>query len=119
GSSDVELSDEGVRQLTTLSHRLRDVRIDAAYCSHMHRAIASATIVVKPHGLTPIARPDLREIDHGHWEGVPHKQVEQKFAAEYAAWSADPYDTAIPGGESGKAVLDRALPAMTQIVREH
>ena len=119
GSSDVELSAEGVMQVTKLSQRLAGARIDAAYCSHMRRAIVSATIIARPHDITPIAWPELREIDHGHWEGVPHKEVEQKFAAEYAAWSADPLNTAIPGGESGRNVLARAKAAMERIVREH
>ena len=119
GSSDVELSPDGIAMLNKLSRRLAGVRIDAAYCSQMHRAIASATIIAKPHGITPVARKDLREIDHGHWEGVPHKEVEQEYAAEYAAWSADPLNTTIPGGESGRDVLNRARAAMDEIVAKH
>jgi probable phosphoglycerate mutase len=119
GSSDVELSPEGVAMLTKLSQRLAPARIDAAYSSHMRRAVDSAAIIVKPHRLTPVAMRELREIDHGHWEGVPHKEVEQKFAAEYAAWSADPLNTTIPGGESGRDVLARARAAMERIVRDH
>jgi probable phosphoglycerate mutase len=119
GSSDVELSAEGAAQVRALGERLRGVRIDAAYCSTMHRAIATCQAVAGPHGLTPIRLAALREIDHGHWEGLPHKQVESRFAAEYAAWSADPLNTIIPGGESGASVLKRALEAIGQIVREH
>jgi probable phosphoglycerate mutase len=119
GSSDVELSPEGVEQVRKLSQRLAGVKIAAAYCSHMRRAIDSATIIAQPHGIRPIAMRELREIDHGHWEGVPHKEVEQKFAGEYAAFSADPYNTVIPGGESGRAVLERARPVVARIASEH
>jgi len=119
GSSDVELSADGIAMVARLSQRLASVKIDAAYSSHMRRAIDTAAIIAKPHGVTPVAREDLREIDHGHWEGVPHKEVEEKFAAEYAAWSADPVNTRIPGGESGRDVLDRARAAMEQIVAAH
>ncbi len=119
GSSDVDLSADGLKQVRALGDRLRGAKIDAAYCSPMHRAILTANAVVQSHGLTPVQLPALREIDHGHWEGVPHKQVEQQFAAEYAAWNADPLNTVIPGGESGKAVLDRAMPALKTIVAKH
>ena len=85
----------------------------------MRRAVDSATIIMRPHGVEPMPMRDLREIDHGHWEGVPHKEVETRFAAEYAAFSADPFNTVIPGGESGRAVLERARPAMSRIVAEH
>jgi broad specificity phosphatase PhoE len=119
GSSDVELSAEGIAMVAKLSQRLAGVKIDAAYSSHMRRAIDTAASIAKPHGIIPIARKDLREIDHGHWEGVPHKEVEQKFAAEYSAWSTDPLNTTIPGGESGRDVLNRSRKAIEQIVREH
>src|SRR5690348_4228559 len=79
GSSDVELSPDGIAMVTKLSQRLAGARIDAAYSSHMRRAVDSAAIVARPHGIVPVARKDLREIDHGHWEGVPHKEVEEKF----------------------------------------
>jgi probable phosphoglycerate mutase len=48
-----------------------------------------------------------------------HKEVEKKFPDEYAAWSADPFNVAPPGGETGLHVLGRALPALLQIVAEH
>ena len=119
GSSDVELSPQGIAQVQRLSDAMKSVPMDAAYCSNMNRAIRSAEIIAHPHGIEPTVDRDLREIDHGHWEGVPHKEVEQKFAAEYRAWSADPINTAIPGGESGKMVLDRALRAMQRVLAKH
>ena len=33
-------------------------------------------------GLEPITRDGLREIGHGHWEGLKRKDVEEHFAAE-------------------------------------
>ena len=119
GSTDVDLSDEGRALARRLSDRLAKVKIDAAYCSDMKRTVQTAAIVAAPHGLTAVPVPGLREIDHGHWEGMVHKEVEKKFAAEYADWSADPLVTAPPGGESGLHVLARALPALWKIVADH
>lgn len=119
GSSNVELSDAGREEAARLSRRLASARIDACFCSDMQRAIDTARIVVEPHKLTPTPVKALREIDHGHWEGKVHKDVEKKYAQEYAAWSADPLTIAPPGGETGMSVLARALPAMRKIVTEH
>jgi len=119
GASDPELSDAGRAQAAALSKRLANRTIDAAYCSDMKRAIATANAICVPHRLTPTPLPALREINHGHWEGQIHKDVEQKFAEEYQAWSADPLGYAPPGGETGLSVLARSLPAITQIVRDH
>ena len=119
GSSDVDLSDEGRKLAQRLAERLATWKIDAAFCSDMRRTIDTCKIVCGPHKLTPTPMPGLREIDHGRWEGMIHKEVEEKYAAEYQAWSADPFMAPPPGGESGLSVLARALPALGTIVRSH
>src|SRR2546423_1256954 len=119
GSTDVDLSEEGLKQARRLAARLARTRIDAACCSPMKRAVLTATTILQSRGITPVQVPELREIDHGHWEGLVHKEVERRFATEYAPWSADPFNTVIPGGESGRAVLERALPALRKIVADH
>ncbi|MBA3270194.1 MAG: histidine phosphatase family protein, partial [Acidobacteria bacterium] len=67
----------------------------------------------------PVIRDGLREIGHGHWEGLTREEVERQFAVEYGAWEADPFTFAPVGGESGVAVLARALPAIREIVTAH
>jgi probable phosphoglycerate mutase len=118
GATDVELSAEGVEQVRRLARRLAKERIAAAYCSPLKRANASATALAAAHGLDPIVDPALREIDHGPWEGLTAAEIEQRYPDDYAAWSRDPFDTVI-GRDSGRAVLERALPAIERIVREH
>ena len=119
GSSDIDLSEEGKALARRLADRLASVSISAAYSSDMKRTVQTAAIVAAPHHLTPIPAPGLREIDHGKWEGMVHKEVETKFKAEYEAWTADPFMAPPPGGESGLSVLARALPALGGIVRRH
>lgn len=119
GSSDVELSDAGRGLARMLCNRLAAVKIDAAFCSDMKRTVETAAIIAGPHNLPPVPMAELREIDHGHWEGMIHKEVEKKYAAEYAVWTADPFATAPPGGESGLRVLSRALPALRKVVMDH
>ena len=116
GSTDVELSDTGRAQAELLGQRLKDDDIAAVYCSHKKRAIDTATLIAAPHKISPVQREALCEIDHGHWEGKRRQDVEVEFAAEYAAWEADPFVFAPQGGESGLSVLARALPALRQIV---
>lgn len=119
GSVDIDLSEEGRELARRLRDRLAKTKIDAAYCSDMKRTKETAAIIAAPHNLAPVPTPELREIDHGKWEGMVHKEVEKKYADEYAVWSGDPYATAPPGGESGLHVLARALPALRKIVSDH
>jgi len=119
GSTGVELSDEGRRQAARLGERLSRQNITALYSSPLSRALDTARIIAADCGLSPVTRDALREIDHGHWEGRTREDVEAQFGAEYAAWEADPFTFAPEGGESGVAVLARALPEIRAIVTAH
>ncbi len=119
GSTDVELSDIGREQARCLAERLADDHIVAVYASPLSRTMATAAIVGEPHGLAPVPRDALREIDHGHWEGLRRSEVEARYADEYAAWEEDPFTFAPTGGESGISVLARALPVVREIVLQH
>jgi broad specificity phosphatase PhoE len=119
GATDVELSDAGRAQAAALARRLADDHIVAIYASPLRRTLATAAIIGAPHGLAPIPRDGLREIDHGRWEELRRAEVEAQFAEEYAAWEEDPYTFAPAGGESGISVLARALPVIREIVLEH
>ena len=119
GSTDVDLSDEGRRQAGCLAERLRQAPLAAVYASPMRRTVETATIVATACHNPPLTDPGLREIDHGHWEGLTRKEVEARFPAEYNAWEEDPFTFAPEGGEAGVAVMARALPVLRAIVLRH
>jgi broad specificity phosphatase PhoE len=119
GAEGVYLSDEGRAQAERLAKRLAESEISAAYSSPLDRSLATTLIIAKPHALKPIILDGLREISHGHWEGLTRKEVETRFPAEYAAWEEDPFTFAPEGGESGISVLSRAMPAIREVVVGH
>ena len=119
GAVGVDLSDEGRRQVRRLAERLADDTICAVYCSPLSRTVETAEILAKPHDVTPVRRDGLREISHGRWEGLTRDEVEVLFEGEYASWEEDPFTFAPEGGESGLAVLARALPVIREIVLAH
>lgn len=119
GAVDVELSDEGKSQAERLAERLADDAIAAVYCSPMTRTVQTATILAAPHNLPLTRREGLREINHGHWEGMRRADVEAQFPEEYAAWEEDPLTFAPQGGEAGVNVIARALPVIREIVMEY
>jgi len=119
GAEGVDLSDEGREQLRGLATRLESTEVAAIYSSPYSRALESAAILAAPRKLTPIQKPGLQEISHGRWEGLSRREVEQRFPGEYKAWESDPFTFAPEGGESGVAVLARALPVLREIVVSH
>ena len=118
GRTDVELSEEGRAQARALGMRLRTERLDGVYASPLSRTRETAALVTEGRG-GPVVFEGLREIDHGHWEGLTRAEVERRFPDEYAAWEADPFTFAPVGGESGAAVLARALPALRTALEAH
>src|SRR5262245_34594304 len=116
GEIGVDLSEEGRQQAARLGERLSDDGISAIYSSPLSRTVETARIVAG-HCKLEIALSDgLREIRHGHWEGLTRQEVEARFPEEYADWDRDPFTFAPQGGESGVSVLARALPALREIV---
>src|SRR6266576_7174706 len=110
GVTDVELSEEGREQARRLSDRLSGEKIAAVYASPLGRTVETAAILAKPHKLEVQTRDGLREINHGRWEQLTRREVEERFPEEAAEWEKDPYTFAPVGGESGLAVTARALP---------
>ncbi|HEV2965410.1 MAG TPA: histidine phosphatase family protein [Chthoniobacterales bacterium] len=119
GATDVELSDEGREQTRRLAERLSHEKIIAVYASPLGRTVETAQILAAPHKLELQKRDGLREINHGRWEGMTRREVEEKFPEEAAEWEKDPYTFAPLGGESGLAVTARALPVLIELVRKH
>ncbi len=118
GSTDVELSSAGITQVECLGQRLASEPVARVVCSPMRRTLVSAAAIARPHGLEPHSIDALREIDHGHWEGLTRTEVADRHPQEAAAWDIDPFTFAPVGGESGVQVMARALPALRRVVEE-
>lgn len=119
GSTDIALSDEGRAQAKALGERLAGEPLTAVYASPMSRAQDTARLILAGRGLDVTTVPELRETDHGHWEGRTREEIRDGFPGEYARWEGDPFTFAPSGGETGLAVLARALPSFLTIVERH
>jgi probable phosphoglycerate mutase len=119
GAVGVDLSEVGRAQVRRLAERLAGDHLAAIYTSPLSRTVETAELLAKPHGLAPIREDGLREISHGRWEGLTRAEVEERFPGEYETWESDPFTFAPEGGETGLAVLARALPVIRRIVVAH
>ena len=120
GAQDIPISKDGRIHASELATRLARYPLDAIFASSMQRAMETAGFIARVHGVEVTPVPELREMDHGAWDGKTRDEVLQAFGvAQVAEYDRDPYHFAPPGGESGEAVLKRAAPAMQQLVRQH
>ena len=78
---DPPLSEHGVREAEAVAARLAQVTLGAVYTSPLQRARATAAAITRHHQLTPIVRPEIREVDL--WERLPpDRHVTDEYAPE-------------------------------------
>jgi broad specificity phosphatase PhoE len=104
------------QQAAELARRLADTRLAAVYTSPLARAAETAQAVAAPHGLTPVARDDLREIDLGDVDGL---QFEEYPPELQSALLATPASVRFPDGESYEELRARVVAALGEIVASH
>lgn len=127
GSIDVPLSEKGIKQVEQVAKYLnRSYRshkscnsLGAVYSSPLIRALKSAEIIAKPHGLEPIVIPDLRERSFGIWEGMSFNEIKDKYPEEFEAWTGNPLKYSPIGGESTVEVRDRVVNALDNLLSNH
>jgi alpha-ribazole phosphatase len=115
GWTDLPLTAKGIAQAERVAGRLRAEPLRAVYCSDLQRSRITAEIIATSQGLTPVADPDLRELNYGEWEGVAEKRLPVEFPELYQAWVANPAGVATPSGESFSQLLTRVTAATDRI----
>lgn len=93
--------------------------LNAVYCSDLGRAVRSAEIIAKPHGLVPEKIPELRERSFGVWEGMTFAEIKERFPGEFEAWADNPVAHSPVGGESTLEVKERVVKALDEILDRH
>lgn len=127
GNIDVPLSEKGIKQVDQVAKYLnRSYKshkscngLEAVYSSPLIRALKSAEIIAKQHGLEPIVIPDLRERSFGIWEGMSFNEIKDKYPEEFEAWTGNPLKYSPIGGESTIEVRDRVVNALDNLLSNH
>lgn len=119
GQGDIPLTAEGQAQFGLLQLRLKKKKLSAGYSSDLSRCLDGARLLLAPHGLEPIARPDLRELNIGKWQGKTWRDLQDEYPEEWQARLDDIVHYQVPGGESLLEMAERVRQAMGAIVAAH
>ncbi len=111
----VHLDDAGVQQAVAVGERLAGVRLAAAVSSPLERCRETAREITSRQGEALRAGTDkqLSECDYGEWQGRALKDLAREKL--WKTVQAQPSAATFPGGESMRAMQDRAVAA----VRRH
>jgi alpha-ribazole phosphatase len=117
GSTDIPLSNTGIRQAEKLCKRLAKEKISAVYTSPLSRARTTAEIIASGHHLNAITCDELRECNFGYIEGLTFEEIKRlhpALAEELINWKT----VAFPGGESLDELNGRLLSFLKRL-EEH
>lgn len=119
GCTDIELSEEGIKQAILLEKRL-DGDFDYIYSSPLIRAAETAKIISENAEKEVIIAPEIREINFGEWEGLTIHEIKEKYPDIFSAWRNDKKESCICGGDSSiHNAANRATKCILDIVSKH
>lgn len=107
GWTDMELSIEGEKQADAAGNKLAYEKIDVIYSSPLKRALATAEIINRHHGLGIRTCSRLKEQNFGSWENHTHQEVMSRYPEEYTLWMEDWINHPINGGETALEMWER------------
>jgi len=119
GSTDIELSADGIRQAELLAERLVCEDIDFVYSSSMKRAVMTASIATGHKKCGIIKSEKYHEINLGPWEGMTISDIREKYSEHFRAYKEDPANFKLPGAETFSELTKRTYSAIMEIVSEH
>jgi broad specificity phosphatase PhoE len=118
-SIDLPLNDAGRRQATALAEFLSLQGPRRVYCSHLRRAVETATMIAQRSGVAVETIDGLQECNVGQWEGLDWGSIAARHPEAHRAFVADPARVPYLGGESYGDVLARARPTIGGILARH
>ncbi len=119
GWKDSKLAPEGIKSANKLADKMKHLKIDVAYCSHLSRSKQTLKIVLKYHPECKKIIVDDRIIErsYGKLQGKYHKTIIEKYGKEqFDIWHRS-YDVPPPGGESIKMVEKRVLSFIKDLLK--
>jgi broad specificity phosphatase PhoE len=119
GRVDCKLNETGLAEARALEEYFRDAVINSVYSSPLSRAMDTAQAVAASRGLSVIPEAAFIDIDYGEWQGLPLKEVEDRYRELYRLWLERPQEVTFPGGENLARVRARAWEGLGRVVNEN
>ena len=115
GRTDVELSENGLRQAERLRDRLAAEKIDTIYSSQLKRALVTAETITSGHGLEIIPCAELGEMNFGELEGMTFDDIHRLYPEVVKMWRRGDPRLKCPGGESLEEFNRRVVQFTTRL----
>jgi broad specificity phosphatase PhoE len=119
GVLDLPLSERGRAEVQALAARLAATPLDAMYFGPGESVAKTAEAVGRTVGLRPKRLDDLRNLDHGLWQGLQVEEIRRRNPKVFRQWLEDPRTVCPPDGETIEDALDRLRDALKPLLKRH
>jgi len=116
---DPALNDEGEAQALSTAKLLKNVAIDALYCSPSLRTLRTAEIITAARNLELNSCDELRERKFGTWEGLYFHEIAERYPEEQMQWKKDNAGFKPDNGESIYDLWSRMAPVIDELVDQN
>ncbi|WP_320674317.1 histidine phosphatase family protein [Prochlorococcus sp. MIT 1341] len=118
GQIDIPLNENGFKQAFDAGLFLNKIKLHKAYSSSMTRPTQTAKEILKSHkNLKLTLENELKEINHGLWEGKLEAEIAMEWPELLAQWKKSPEKVVMPEGESIHQVWERSVKCLRKISR--
>ncbi|MDR2422949.1 MAG: histidine phosphatase family protein [Deltaproteobacteria bacterium] len=119
GWTDVQLTEEGRRQLDQAVEVLAEIPLAAVYSSDLSRAAYGGLALARAKGLSLNALGEFREICFGDCEGLNWSVIQERYPKLAEGIAHPGVDVEFPGGESASRFRGRVAQALGRLIQAH
>ena len=118
GTLDLPLSDAGEAEVRRIVAELREPGLETIYASPDQAAWQTASSIAEALGARLKKLEQLRNLDHGLWQGMLVEEVKRKQPKVFRQWQEQPETICPPEGETLGEAQERVQASICKMVKK-
>lgn len=119
GRVDIDLDETGVRQAEAAAEKVASWGVKAIYSSPLKRAMRTAEIISQRLQLAVEPLEGIIDMHFGEWQGLPIREVRQRYPELFDLWRFSPHRLKVPQGETLEEVRSRVVACIDEVAAKH
>ena len=117
GTVDLPLSPRGRKQVSSLARKLHAFGPKGIVSGTGETLTETSRILARQFRCRMRTYEQLNELNHGLWEGMLHREIEERHPHVYRSWCTNPQSVCPPMGESVAEMLERVGEVLERLRR--
>jgi broad specificity phosphatase PhoE len=113
------LTEHGHEQARTYGASIASTPPSVLVSSRALRAVQTAEHIAAATSVTAVQLDGIHETQAGDWEGRGDDEAHKAFTEVYGRWQSGDHDARVPGGDSGRSILDRYVPVLDSLREDY